>query len=100
MSTSKRVLITGGTGFIGTHLINELVRQKKFDAIDVVDNLSSSSIPQHRLDFFKRHNINFIESSVEEFTPPENVKYDQIYHLASPVGPAGVLKYAGRMGLI
>ncbi|HIH12082.1 TPA: NAD-dependent epimerase/dehydratase family protein [Candidatus Woesearchaeota archaeon] len=34
--------------------------------------------------------------TVEEF--PLTQKYDQIYHLASPVGPAGVLKYAGRMG--
>jgi nucleoside-diphosphate-sugar epimerase len=27
-------------------------------------------------------------------------KYDEIYHLASPVGPAGVLNYAGLMGKI
>jgi UDP-glucose 4-epimerase len=96
---TRNVLVTGGAGFIGTHLVNELVRQKKFDTMDVVDNLSSSSVPERRLNFFKKHNIRFIEASVEEFNPTGQ-KYDQIYHLASPVGPAGVLKYAGRMGLV
>ncbi len=98
--SKPRVLVTGGTGFIGTHLVNELVRQKKFGTMDIVDDLSSSSVPERRLNFFKKNNIRFIKATVDDYKPQSGTKYDQIYHLASPVGPAGVLKYAGRMGLI
>ena len=98
--TSKplKILVTGGIGFIGTHLINELVRRYKNPQIDVVDNLSNSSFRKERKIFFKRHGIVFYETSVETFKSPKNRTYDLIFHLASPVGPAGVLKYAGRMG--
>lgn len=96
----KTLLITGGAGFIGTHLINQLLQRGDMLTIDVVDNLSNSTMPDERLDFYKRHDITFYEQSVEDFEMPAGRRYDQIYHLASPVGPAGVLKYAGRMGAI
>jgi len=37
--SNKKILITGGAGFIGSHLVNELVLQK--NRVIVVDNLSS-----------------------------------------------------------
>jgi len=37
---SKNVIVTGGAGFIGSHLVNELIR-KKYQVV-VIDNLSSS----------------------------------------------------------
>lgn len=94
------ILVTGGAGFIGTHLINKLVRRYKNPSIDIIDNLSNSSLPERRQEFFRKHGINFFKSSVEEFNFPAARHYDYIYHLASPVGPAGVLKYAGQMGAI
>mgnify|MGYP001590780810 CR=1 FL=1 len=97
---NTHILVTGGAGFIGTHLVNELVRRHKNITIDVVDNLSNSFIDDDRKFFFKKHNISFYESSVSGFAFPEGRKYSQIYHLASPVGPAGVLNYAGSMGVM
>src|SRR3989338_4184924 len=94
------ILVTGGMGFIGTHLLNSIVERYPGVAIDVVDNLSNSYFPEERKDFFKKHNIAFYQSSVSDFWPPYDKKYDHIYHLASPVGPAGVLNYAGRMALM
>ncbi len=92
-----QILVTGGAGFIGTHLVNTLVRDYTAPIIDVVDNLSNSVMPERRLAFYKRHGITFYQQSVEDFLPSISRRYDYIYHLASPVGPAGVLKYAGRM---
>jgi nucleoside-diphosphate-sugar epimerase len=97
---NKMILVTGGLGFIGTHLINELVKAHSSWQIDVVDNLSNSSFSEARRKFFDRHNIKFFQGSVADFWPPYDKRYDYIYHLASPVGPAGVLRYAGRMGLM
>ena len=91
----KKILITGGLGFIGVHLINHLVRTEDC-VIDVVDNLANNSVNVEDLGFKKVRKIHTLPVSSFEFSDV----YDQIYHLASPVGPAGVLKYAGKMGQI
>jgi UDP-glucose 4-epimerase len=89
----KRVLVTGGLGFIGRVLVRELLKNSSVNSIDIVDNLSNSKSPYNG-EFPK--NVSFIESSVADFSSSK--KYSKIYHLASPVGPAGVLNYAGQMG--
>lgn len=94
----ERILITGGTGFIGTHLTNALVTKHPNATIEIVDDLSSSSISHKRRDYFKEKEILFRHSTVEDFYIPTNVRYSQIYHLACRVGPAHVTKYTGRMG--
>ena len=38
-----RILITGGLGFIGTNLINYLVKKDKIKQIIIIDNQSKSS---------------------------------------------------------
>lgn len=42
MSTSKKILVTGGTGYIGSHTVVEL-QQQGFECI-ILDNLSNSQI--------------------------------------------------------
>lgn len=94
----KEILITGGNGFIGTHLVNHLVTTfGNGVSIEIVDDLSNSTLNSERLKFWHSNDITFCHSSVESFKPFRGEKYDYIYHLASPVGPAGVLKYAGRL---
>ncbi len=88
----KEILVTGGLGFIGSHLIQELNKQDCF--IDIVDNVSNNCLNPDNVICSKVRQI--YTCSVAEFKFDK--KYDQIYHLASPVGPAGVLKYAGVMG--
>ncbi len=92
----KKILITGGLGFIGGHLIEKLIRDEDC-VIDVVDSLANNSLHPEDLKSPKIRKV--YTCSVEEFDYSDKV-YDEIYHLASPVGPAGVLKYAGKMGSI
>src|SRR5574343_1484229 len=90
----RRILITGGLGFIGRTLIAHLLQTTNIEYIHIVDNLSNSSFPIS--DPLRNEQLVtvYISSVVDfHFTYP----YTEIYHLASPVGPAGVLNYAGRM---
>jgi UDP-glucose 4-epimerase len=44
METSKTLLVTGGTGFIGSHTVVEILQQDLgFDKVVIVDNLSNSN---------------------------------------------------------
>jgi len=82
VSISKgRVLVTGGAGFIGSHLCSRLLE----DGYDVlcVDNYYSSTKDNiaHLL-----HNPRF-EVLRHDVTFPLFVEVDQIYHLACPASP-------------
>jgi UDP-glucuronate decarboxylase len=76
-----RVLVTGGSGFIGSHLCERLLN----DGYDVlcVDNYYSSTKDNiaHLLDNPRfeviRHDVTF----------PLYVEVDEIYHLACPASP-------------
>jgi len=91
----QKVLITGGLGFIGTHCI-EKWRQCNWD-VWVIDNLSTNAIsPSHSI----AKNVNLHIKNILETSWNELPKFDLILHLASPVGPVGVLKHSGVMGRI
>ena len=42
MTDPKKVLVTGGAGFIGSHIVDELLKRKI--ETHVIDNLSTGSI--------------------------------------------------------
>ncbi len=100
----RQILVTGGFGFIGGHLIERLLDEPDTQ-VHVVDNLSSNPIPYERLLDELGHpgNLTYDISSIQNlishygFIALAKNPYNEIYHLASPVGPAGVLKHAGRM---
>lgn len=90
-----KILVTGGNGFIGRHLVLKLLKIHPRAQIDIVDDLSSSTLTPELKKFYWANEIDFRSVSVGDYRFSK--KYNQIYHLASPVGPAGVLKYAGTM---
>ena len=49
----KKAIVTGGAGFIGSHLVKKLL-ELKYDVV-VIDNLSSGylhNLPQEKITFF------------------------------------------------
>ena len=76
-----RILVTGGAGFIGSHLIDRLMAQGH-DVI-CLDNFFTGS---------KRNIIKWIDNPYFELvrhdiTEPIRLEVDQIYHLACPASP-------------
>jgi nucleoside-diphosphate-sugar epimerase len=91
----KKILITGGLGFLGVHCI-EKWKSLGYD-VHVIDNLSTSVVsPDHDA----ASGITFYESDILEIDWSDLPSFDLILHLASPVGPVGVLKHSGKMGRI
>ena len=78
----RRILVTGGSGFIGSHLCRRLLALGH-DVL-VVDNFSSSS-RRNVLDLLAVPGFELIRHDV---TFPLYVEVDQIYHLACPASPA------------
>jgi UDP-glucose 4-epimerase len=98
--TARNVLITGGFGFVGSHLVERLLKDDD-TRIHVVDNLVSSPID---VGSFVRKlrdpaQLTYDQISIEDYCKKGGTRprFDEIYHLASIVGPVGVLEYAGRI---
>jgi len=77
----KRILVTGGAGFLGSHLCEKLVQQGH-DVI-CLDNYFTGSKKniEHLMDC---HNFELMRHDV---TSPIFVEVDQIYNLACPASP-------------
>lgn len=75
----KRILVTGGAGFIGSHLVEELVSMGSL--VTVLDNLSSGT----RNNITKiRNEIEFIEGDLNKtFVSSIENKYDVIFNEAA-----------------
>jgi nucleoside-diphosphate-sugar epimerase len=88
----KNILISGGAGFLGTYSIEKYL-EEGYD-ITVIDNFSTAVVKNNDpiLD-----NVTLIEDDILNVKWTELGKYDLVLHLASPVGPAGILKHSGKM---
>lgn len=78
-----KVLVTGGAGFIGSHLCEEFL--KRGHEVICVDNLITGS-NDNILHLKNNPNFKFLNHDVSEELPGD-LKVDQIYHLASPASP-------------
>jgi nucleoside-diphosphate-sugar epimerase len=81
-----RVLVAGGAGFVGSHLVELLV--ERGDDVVVLDNLLTGSILN--LASISGGGISFIRGDAEG--APHGV-YDRIYHLASPASPEAYTRH-------
>jgi UDP-glucuronate decarboxylase len=76
VNETKRILVTGGAGFIGSNLINELL--KRNHKVVCMDNLYSSQ-KENIYEFLDNENFEFIRHDV---TKPFNIEVDQITSIA------------------
>jgi dTDP-glucose 4,6-dehydratase len=79
-----KILVAGGAGFIGSHLVDALL--KEGHQVDILDNF----ITGRRENIAHLNGIEVIEMDISEKVPDK--KYDRIYNLASPASPVDFAK--------
>ena len=81
----KRALVTGGAGFIGSHLCQRLLADG-YETIEL-DNLYTGS-KTNLAGFAENPSFSFIEADVCDMQPDEIIgEIDEIYNLACPASP-------------
>ncbi|PKO35766.1 MAG: NAD-dependent dehydratase [Betaproteobacteria bacterium HGW-Betaproteobacteria-7] len=78
---TKRVLVTGGAGFLGSHLIDRLLARG--DEVVCIDNLFTGS----KRNIYHLHNHPRFEFIRHDVTFPIYLEVDQIFNLACPASP-------------
>ena len=105
----KKILVTGGAGFVGSHLVDKLMMEGH--EVTVLDNFFtgqkkniahwlhhpnfrykvcmslSSFYPKPFLIFHHAQNSNVLSLVTHDVTEPIQLEVDQIYHLACPASP-------------
>ncbi|XP_073129727.1 UDP-glucuronic acid decarboxylase 6-like [Henckelia pumila] len=79
---NMRILVTGGAGFIGSHLVDKLMENEKNEVV-VMDNYFTGS-KDNLKQWIGHPRFELIRHDVTE---PLLIEVDQIYHLACPASP-------------
>jgi nucleoside-diphosphate-sugar epimerase len=91
-----RIFVTGGLGFIGSHVVDAHLAAG--DEVTVIDSEVASVVDGSEYEAHFRCEV--IRKSIEEYFEDGGTLagVDRVIHAASHVGPAGILRYAGRLG--
>lgn len=83
-----KILVTGGAGFIGSHLCKKLLEENNY--VICLDNLQTGNLKN--IEALRSHkNFEFIRHDI---TQPILLEVDEIYHLACPASPVAYQKNA------
>jgi len=79
----KKVLITGGAGFIGLHLANNLANDNY--EVTILDNFARGSFDEEFKKLVEKPNVKFIQGDIikTETFDKLDLDYDYVYHLAA-----------------
>ena len=85
MEDSEHILVTGGAGFIGSHLVERLLADRKL--VTIIDDCSTGSLDNLRA-VILNPNLRVIKSTVSDCSELSKVvaRSNSIYHLAAAVG--------------
>lgn len=78
---NKRIVVTGGAGFIGSNIVRELVKN---NTVIVIDDLSTGSLENIK-DLIKTKKINFIKGNVTDYKLLHKTfrNVDYVFHQAA-----------------
>ena len=78
----KKVLVTGGCGFIGSHLVDTLMRKEA--NVHVIDNLSTGTM-QHIKQWLSNSLLRFVECDLLDTQALTGIdsNFDAVFHLAA-----------------
>ncbi len=96
VDTSGAVIVTGGLGFIGSFVADAYLEAGK--KVVIIDSMVSSVIPTAPYD--DNPDCTVLKMSVQDYfeNGGDVAGADRVVHAASLVGPAGILRFAGRLG--
>ncbi len=77
----KKILVTGGAGFLGSHLAEKLINKGNY--VIAADNLCTGNLKNIEK-LLVRSNFEFIEHDIIK---PIDIKVDEIYNMACPASP-------------
>ncbi|HEY0485552.1 MAG TPA: UDP-glucuronic acid decarboxylase family protein [Mycobacteriales bacterium] len=81
--SGQRVLVTGGSGFVGSHLVDALLERGA--EVVAVDNLVTGR-PENLAHLADEPRFEFVEADVSESLPVDG-HFDAVLHFASPASP-------------
>ncbi len=95
LAPDVKVLLTGGSGFIGSHLAERLL--DRGDAVTSIDNYSTGNLENISgildNDRFTHHNADLLSEEGMELMRKEVQESDIVFHLAAAVGVFNVVNY-------
>jgi nucleoside-diphosphate-sugar epimerase len=91
----QRVVVTGGLGFIGSHVVDGLIAAGR--DVTIVDSMVAAVTDGHE---YEECGCKVVRESVADFfaNGGDFKDTDLVVHAASPVGPASILRDSGHIG--
>jgi len=96
--SERRILITGGAGFVGYHLA-EALSQDDADDVTLLDNLSRGVQDDELSALTERPNVTLVIGDLREAGVWDELEggYDEVYHLAAVIGVRKVVEHPAEV---